>query len=401
MDEILRYLKKILVRTLFSPLKLCKVKKNRVLFIDALSKKYSGNPKYIAEYLMLHYPHVFEVFFAVDDPRKYSKYSIGNMRFIAYNSFSYFQAAMTAKIILTNSGGFSYIPLKKCQYVINTWHGGGAYKMAGIHMYNNSYFFRRDLGLWSKSISVFLSTNRRFSECLSDSMLIDQRKFWEIGMPRNDILLEKNDELRQVIRDRLGLHENEKLVLYAPTYRKVNDNYFRDSVAISYSLDESRLCSALEKRFGGNWTFAIRLHPSVTNREKIVPTSVRDLTDYSDMQELLLASDAMINDFSSSLWDYMLTGKPCFMYAEDLEHYIETTKVYTPIAEWPFPKSTTFEELIESIENFNYAEYSENCRIHYQALGGCETGEARKLTCERINEVCADKQIKSVKRSNQ
>lgn len=56
-----------------------------------------------------------------------------------------------------------------------------------------------------------------------------------------------------------------------------------------------------------------------------------DLTDYEDMQELLLAADAMINDFSSSMWDFMLTGNPSFMYAVDLPHYVETTEVYTPV----------------------------------------------------------------------
>ena len=106
------------------------------------------------------------------------------------------------------------------------------------------------------------------------------------------------------------------------------------------------------------------------------------------MQELLLAADVLINDFSSSMWDYMLTGKPCFTFAQDLQHYVETTEVYSPVADWPFPKSTNMEKLISDIENFNEADYSDRCRKHYEELGGCETGEATSLVCKCIAEKC-------------
>ena len=113
-----------------------------------------------------------------------------------------------------------------------------------------------------------------------------------------------------------------------------------------------------------------------------------DLTDYEDMQELLLAADAMINDFSSSMWDFMLTGRPSFLFALDLQHYVETTEVYTRVSEWPFPKSVNNDELEKNILNFNEEDYAASCQRHYKALGGCETGEAAKLVCERIYQVC-------------
>ena len=168
-------------------------------------------------------------------------------------------------------------------------------------------------------------------------------------MPRNDMMVHYDTELRIEIRKRLGIKENEKIVLFAPTYRKVKDNYFLDSVAVSYGIDAKRVLDALKKKFGGNWIFAIRLHPCVVNRNEVITEGMLDLTDYEDMQELLLAADVMINDFSSSMWDFMLTGKPCFTFAADLQHYIETTEVYTPVSEWPFPQSTNNDELEKTI----------------------------------------------------
>lgn len=392
MDAIVRYIKKLIIRTVLYPFRVLPVKHKRIVLVEELSGRYYGNPKYVAEYMNLHYRNKFEILYAVKRLDSTSEIVNDSVRFIVSNSLSYFYYCMTAKVILTNSGGISYLPLRKSQYVINTWHGGGAYKMAGIHMYNNSWFFRKDLELSSKSTAAFLSTNRRFTECISDSMLVDKSKFWEIGMPRNDILLNDcGSDIRTMVRSKLGLEPDEKLVLFAPTYRKANDDYFNDSIAATPYLDAIGICEALEMRFGGKWRFAIKLHPCAVNREAFVTADMLDLTDYSDMQELLVVADAMINDFSSSLWDYMLTGKPCFMYAEDMDHYIQTTRVYTPIEEWPFHKSRNHSELINSILSFDFDAYSEDCRRHYSELGGCETGKARALVCDRIAKICSSK----------
>ena len=255
-------------------------------------------------------------------------------------------------------------------------------------MYNESKIFKKDLMLSVKNTSLFLSSCRRFTEIACESLLYKKDIFWEIGMPRNDILINGDEQLKKKVRAILGLKEDEKLVLYAPTYRKPNDDYFKESIAISYGIDCEKVCKALEKRFGGKWVFAMRLHPCIVDRKGVIPETAMDLTDYEDMQELLLAADAMINDFSSSMWDFMLTGKPSFMYAVDLQHYIETTEVYTPVDEWPFPKSSNNDELIENISNFDETKYKEDCEKHYKALGGCETGHACELVCKRIAKVC-------------
>ena len=388
MSELPRYLKKTACTLALLPLRLLPVKKNRVMLHNDLARNYSANPKYVAEYLFEQYPDQFEIIFSVRDPAKYEALNTKNRKFVKVNSFSYFYYAMTSKVFLSNSGGYSYLPLHKSQYVINTHHGGGAYKTCGLDMFENTKLFRKDLMMSAKKTSVFLSTNKRFTEVVGRAILLPKEKFWEIGMPRNDILFHSDPEKVQAIRDKLHLSEGQHLVLYAPTYRKVDDNYYNDSVAMDYGIDSKRVCAALHERFGGEWIFGLRLHPCVTNTFALDDGNVMDLSGYEEMQELLLAADVMINDFSSSMWDFMLTGKPCFTFATDLQHYVDTTQVYTPVAEWPFPQSTTNEKLVEDILTFNEADYHAACKKHYEDLGGCETGEATKLVCQRICEVC-------------
>ena len=382
-NRFIRYIKKVAMSFLLFPLRIFPVVNNRVVLCNCLSYKYSGNPKYVSEYLKEHYSGKFDLVYIVNKNGDYDYLRQQGIRTVKANSLKQYFYEITSKVYLTNSGGISYVPFSKKQYVINTWHGGGSYKKDGDFYYEQNIFYRLETNLTARKTSVILSTNRQSTEIHMDTMRMPLNKFWEIGMPRNDILIRGDEEKYKKTRKNIGLGDEEKLVLYAPTYRHLNG-----PAAISYNIDAKRVCAALSKRFGGKWKFAMRLHPTVVNRDGVIPNDAIDLTDYEDIQELLLAADVMINDFSSSMWDFMLTGKPCFTYAVDLQNYVATTQVYTPVEEWPFPQSTNNDELEESILNFDEDKYRGACAHHYNSLRGCETGRACELVCERIAKVC-------------
>lgn len=390
MKEIYRFIQKVAFLALLFPLRIFHIKNNRIILINRLGLNYSDNPKYIAEYISKKYENKIQIIY----PLKQCEGSILNDLYekgicpIKFNSIKYFFYMMTSRVIVTNSGGFSYIPLRKSQYVINTWHGGGAYKKTGIYMYNNSKLFRIDLKMSANKTNVFLSTNKRFSQTHSDALLVPIDKFLEIGMPRNDCMLNIDIYKKNQIKQKLAISSDKKVVIFAPTYRKVGDNYFNKSVAMEYDIDSKRVCEALKKRFGGEWIFVYRLHPTISANLSIDKSYEMNLSEYDDMQELLMIADVMINDFSSSMWDFMLTGKPVFLYAKDLEHYIKTTELFTPISEWPFPKSSSNSELVKNILNFDKEKYKSMCENHYKELGGCETGKATKIISKMIIQKC-------------
>ncbi len=387
-DEVIRYYKKILLRMILFPLKALPVYKHRVLLINDMSPHYTDNLKYIGEEIR-NINDEIELICAVPSLAYADSFKEKHINPVKINSFKYFIFGMTSKVLITNSGGISYLPLNKKQYVLNTWHGGGAYKKMGIDMFEDTPLFRKDLVLASKETDVILSTCKRFEDVYSKSMLELPEKFWSIGMPRNDILKNGDNKRREIVRKKIGLGTDDRLVLFAPTYRKQNDDYFHDSIAISYGIDEKLTCNTLQERFGGNWIFAYRYHPCIVNKQSVNNSdNIIDLTDYDDMQELLLAADVLINDFSSSMWDFMLTGKPCFIFAKDLENYIETTDLYTPVSEWPFPIAESNKELVENIKVFDEETYKEKCKEHYELLGGCETGRATEIVCDWILEKC-------------
>lgn len=384
MDELLRILKKKGMLIALCPFTLLKTQPNRILLENSLSHKYADNIKPIAEFLLNEYPEKFEIFVSVLDEEQNKHLIKKGLKIVKFRSFEYYKVAMTSAFFITNSGGYSYLPLKRDQFVINTWHGGGAYKKIGIDAYKISNLHSYELKMAAQKTTAFCATCTRFADVISRALMMPRDIFLEIGMPRNDLLVNGDFELRNIIREKIGLKKGEKLVLFAPTYRRINHNSLGQSMAIDYGIDAERVCEALKKRFGGVWRFAIRLHPQIKNRTEFANNRVIDLTEYEDMQELLLAADVMINDFSSSMWDFMLTGKPCFIFAKDLQDYINTTAVYTPVEEWPFPASTSNEELEQAIVHFDEMQYKNDCEQHYELLGGCETGAATEYVCNYI-----------------
>ena len=302
----------------------------------------------------------------------------------------HFFIVMTSKVFVTSGGLVSYMPFKKDQFVIDTWHGGGAYKYIGLDLYND-FFYRTEVKWNAKRTSLFLSSCKKFSEVVERTLLIDTHRILEIGMPRNDILLSENTEkIRERVKRKLGIDSKMRVILYAPTYRNAGaNNQFLKAIPGEYSLDYNRILVALSNRFGGDWCFAFRYHMNVDEKESgKLPEGVFNFSGYEDMQELICTADIMINDYSSSIWDFSLTGKPCFIFARDIAKYKKERNLYTQIEEWPFPIAETNEELEANILSFDELEYANRIKKHHTDLGICETGKATKIVGEKIYSIC-------------
>ena len=111
-----------------------------------------------------------------------------------------------------------------------------------------------------------------------------------------------------------------------------------------------------------------------------------DVTAYPDMQELLCAADVLVSDYSSCIWDFSLTEKPCFLFAPDLSDYQCERDFYLDIHKWPFPLAETTEELAQQLLQFDLAAYTEAVREHLSKLGSRERGNAAETLCEFITE---------------
>lgn len=364
------------------PLRLLPIRWNRIMLISDLNGKYACNPKYLTEYLIAHYLDRFEVVYALSNPEEYPELPKRGVKTIKMGGLKYYVYAMTSGVFVTNSGGISFIPFRKKQMVINTWHGGGSYKKILLDYYPNTPSIVRSTRLSGKKTTMFTSSCRSVDQFYAGAMLIAPENFFPSGSPRNDIMFSgagKQDEIKK----KLGL-AGKKLCLYAPTFRRTSRSVYATAAGDAYGIEAERVLEALSERFGGDWVFAFRYHPRTSERRAIFDDSVIDLSGYDDMQELLLAADVLVNDYSTSGWDFALLGKPCFLYATDIAEYEKMESFYVHVREWPYPLGENMEELLHNIRTFDEASYRAAVAKHYEALGSYETGHACELVCAEM-----------------
>lgn len=388
MGPILRYVIKIGFATLLLPLRIFRVKDNQIFLLNdlnAVDANYSSNPKYIAEYILGNHPGEYKIIYALGKKWFEEKESLpSEMTYVKLFSLKYYFYAMTSKVFITTSGGISYIPFKKKQVVINSWHGGGAYKKMGMDT-NDDATLRKALKISERKTTYFLSSNKYFTNAVNSSLLIPISKFVPTGLPRNDIFFkEPSDSIIASIKKKYDISQESKIVLYAPTYRTEEESIYAKHTIGPYDIDYEGVVKSLVNRFGGKWVFAIRLHPSISFEDIELPKNVINMSDYYDPQELFVAADVLINDYSSTMWDFSLTRKPCFIYASDLDNYNFKMGFYTEPSQWPFPLTETNEELFHAIETFDLKDYLKELDHYYSWMESYEKGTACKQIIELI-----------------
>ena len=358
------------------------INERKIVFISWEGKQYACNPKYIFEYMYNHYTDGYIYVWSLKNREKLPSNFI-NIQICGYLTFKYIFSMMTAKYVITNHAVEPFFPFRKNQNIIYTWHGGGAYKkMDGVKVYIKRKWSRsvmRDIR--SKMITYAISSCEKFTEIHSNVWNIPEVRFLPIGMPRNDILFSQNSRVIEKVYRHYNIDADKKIILYAPTFR--GDFRMPDNVTSFCDLDIEKVLNTLKNKYGKAFVFLYRAHyniyGSLDNSSNIISVS-----DYPDMQELLCATEILITDYSSSIWDFSFAYRPCFLYAPDVKKYQEEQGFYTPIEKWPFPLAETNEQLVESIINFDEEKYKYAVKKHHADLGSYESGTACEQFCRAV-----------------
>jgi CDP-glycerol glycerophosphotransferase len=178
----------------------------------------------------------------------------------------------------------------------------------------------------------------------------------ETGYPRNDVLVSaQRDEVRARVRRELGIGDDKTVVLYTPTWRDdLRDENGRLDFALHLDLDE------FTQRLGTDHVLLMRLHYMISGRLnlpecRIDPRVVQDVSFHPQVSELYLAADVMITDYSSTMFDFAVTGKPLLFYTYDLAHYRDTLRgfYFDFHLSAPGPLLHTSRELVDAITDLD------------------------------------------------
>ena len=278
-------------------------------------------------------------------------------------SICYFYHLATSKIIINNTRNFMGIEKKVDQIYLQTWHGSVALKFVEKQAINglNSVYIK-DAKHDGKITDAIISANSlQTNQFKHNFWLNNKTQILEFGLPRNDVLLRNKNNyiLIKNIKNKMKLFDEEKIILYAPT--------FRDDLSVDcYDLDFKEILKTFNDSFNKKHKILIRLHPNVAESNTIFKfdEEIVNVTYYPDIQELLLISDYLITDYSSTLFDFINLNKPVFLVTLDIEKYKNERGLVDDYFNLPFSNSHSNSEFINVIKNFNIDEYNKKIYLY-------------------------------------
>lgn len=375
--------------------KICKslpINKNKIVFENFKGNSYGCNPKYITEEIIKR-KLPCELVWIVKSVKQEDEE--GNfppeVQLVSKNSFNALKELATAKLWVDNQRKIYYLrrglEKKPSQYYIQTWHGSLGIKKIGLDSplsnINNEWI---PFGIQDAEMTDYIISNSEFETNVFKSNFFGKGNIKQWGHARNDIFFKNPTEINHLktkIKTEFNIPQDKKIMLYIPSFR---DNFDLEC----FKIDTEMLKDTLSKKFGGDWVIAVKMHPHL----KKYSTELFDFSDtvvdasfYPDIQELLVSCDGAITDYSSCIFDFMLSRKPAFIFATDIEEYNTDRGFYYPLESTPFPISTTNEQLKQNILNFDNEKYLKDVELFLQDKGCIEDGHASERIVDLIEKI--------------
>ncbi len=362
------------------------VKKKKIVFTAFEGAGgYCCNPRYVAEELLKKEDDL-ELVWLVNNIEKQFPQGIRKVK----NTFwrrAYHLA--TAKVWIDNSRKAYGTRKRKGQLYIQVWHAAIGFKPLGLF---RGKLFPKIAYLVSQhdsKLADYVISNSEWCTKLIPDQLIYTGEIIKTGSPRCDIFFNGREDVYRELRKRHKLPQDVKIALFAPTFRGGSQKGNRQVFVEEPTLDFARMTEALEQKFGGTWFVFLRLHPQLAAQLEQFPfkngiANMIDVSQADDMNELAAASDVLITDYSSSVFDVINMYMPVFIYADDLEEYIrERGKLMWDMYSLPFSVAGDNDELVENIDKFDAKQYEEKInefsRENEVLEDGCASGKVVNL----------------------
>ncbi|UGY94225.1 CDP-glycerol glycerophosphotransferase family protein [Streptomyces gobiensis] len=340
--------------------------KEQVIYNSYHGRQFSDSPKAIYEELVRRGTDVEHVW-AIGDQRAEVP---DGVRVVEWHSAEWYAEMSRSRYVVTNVMLNSFFKRREGQHVIQTWHGTPLKKMGahirGTTKSNPAYI--ETLPRRSNEWEMMVSPNA-FTTPIMQGAFGFENEILECGYPRNDIFhREDKEQLAEKVRERLGIPEGKKVLLYVPTWR----DDVRIGTGKNFKLDLRVDLAAAEKALGDDHVLLFRKHPKIVdNITGAGEGFVWDVSEYPEIEHLYLIADVLITDYSSAMFDYAHSGRPMLFFTYDLEHYRDNLRgfYFDFTSRAPGPLIKTSDELIEAVRDIDslvekyrdqYAEFTQD-----------------------------------------
>lgn len=339
--KIQLYIKKSIKRMINLLFSFTKVKHDRVIFECYHGSKYADSIKTMYEYIRDNTN--FECIWVLNNVNQALLEE--GVKIVKRNSFKYYFYYSTSKYWITNSHRYNDIAPKPETIYTMIWHGMGDFKKFAGDIKGQPASRFKSLRKDAEEITYFVCSSENIKDTYSRALLLDKNKIHALGLPRNDMFYD--EDVKNRIRDKYKkmFATNKKIILYAPTYRDAQKDF-------EVIMNFKKMYEELHEEY----VVLVKAHYFVKN-ELNIPDDLKDfiidVCYYDDIQELLIASDILVTDYSSVFFDFIIMNKPTIFYAYDKEEYIKNWggfyHDYDSFVPGPIVKDC--EELIETLKN--------------------------------------------------
>ena len=363
----------------------------RKIVLHSVFGAYQCNPKYIAEELLRRGVNCELVWVVEKNILHFLESYPKNIRLVMRGTSEAMRELATARIWVENDTKGKEMAhglyKRPGQVYINTWHGSLGIKKTGNQRSYVSKLSKVRTGRLSDQVDLFIS-NSTYMTSFYREAFGGHAEIRELGYPRNDVFFQPEEERRKLrckVCAALGIDPAHKILLWAPTFRENGET-------CAYSLDAAATRNAFTQRFGGTWVPVVRLHSVAVVGGERVGAGWKDASYYPDMQEMLVAADGLVTDYSSCIYDYLLTRRPGFIYAPDHREYAYRRGLCYPLSETPFPVAETNEQLEQAICSFDEAVYQGRVEAFLRGKGSMDDGHASARVADLIEDILEGKE---------
>jgi CDP-glycerol glycerophosphotransferase len=353
----------------------------RVLIVyQSFEGRFSDSPRVLYHSLLERQPGAEHVWLA--DRAHAAEFPAGTDT-LEYGSDDAVRALESADLLVANTHtDFDWRKTPATVY-LQTWHGTPLKRVHWDVMWapeGRLERLSRDVARWD----YLVSPNRASTSRLRGAFRFEGEVL-ETGYPRNDILCSPDcDAIRTRVRRELGISDDTTAVLYTPTWR--DDMVFSEGgkqFALELEVD------AFMHALGADHCLLLRLHYMLTGRLGTLDNpSVREVSRWPDIAELYLAADILVTDYSSTMFDFAVTGKPIIFYAYDLDDYVGRLRgFYFDFAtQAPGPVLATVGELIEAVREIDalHERHAEAYARFQETYCYLEDGHAADRVLDRV-----------------
>ena len=355
-----------------------------VKIIKRIRDYFMHNTKYLSLYLNSQKQNVFKFVYLCDDEKMINLFkSIGFKKVYKRTSLKGIYYSLKAKYWLYDDGKFGVnTPLLSSGAIcVNLWHGIPLKKIGYDITQNYKNYSPTMYKIWNCLLQKdsYYNVNSEYEQaCYESAFLTDKEKIKILGSPRLDVLLHDIPNAEIFMEEDFNNIKNlksqgKKIFIYMPTFRDTGKD-------ISGWLKSDKLKEFLHNN---NAVLVCKLHFADKNSLDFeLSEDFYKMDSDSDVYPILKYTDALITDYSSVYFDYLLLDKPILYYSPDLEEYQEKCRGFYE----PYEKLTagaitqTEQELFNAMQNVidgvdNYKEQRKALRdrmFKYQDGRNCE-----------------------------